>query len=80
MATPQRELELELEVWRGRMNLAQTTANAINLQTQLLQLQAKECNENIARLELALKEHENATANPAVEAPRLRAVEDAAPA
>lgn len=50
-----REQELELEVWRGRMREIQVGANLLQTQGQLLNIQAKECQDNIAKLEADLK-------------------------
>lgn len=50
-----REQELELEVWKGRMREIQANANLIQAQSQLLNIQARECQENITKLEAVLK-------------------------
>lgn len=50
-ATSKRELELELQLWRERLQSVQNSAQAVNLQAQLLQFQAQECKANVARLE-----------------------------
>lgn len=49
-----REVELQLEVWRERQGHVQTSAHALNMQSQLLKHQAKECQTEIARLEATL--------------------------
>ena len=61
--TTKRELELELQVWQERMNSCSNAAEAIKAQGQLLQLQAREAQQNIARLEAALKAANEAPGN-----------------
>lgn len=46
-----REVKLELQLWRERVQLVQTQATNLNMQTQLLQHQAVECADNVKRLE-----------------------------
>lgn len=58
MSATKRENELELEVWNARMHTVQADANTLNVQSNLLQIRAKECQENIARLEGVLKAEE----------------------
>ena len=57
MATTQRELELELELWQERAAGVQVHANLLNAQAQLLGVRSKECSDNIARLKDALAAH-----------------------
>lgn len=73
MTATKRESELELEVWRARMQTVQADANTLNVQSNLLQIRAKECQDNIARLEGALKAEEKK------DAPDPKAVEAVAP-
>lgn len=49
-----RERELELQIWRERMSAIQNASQTLQIQAQLLQHQAKECQAEIARLEAAL--------------------------
>ena len=50
-----REQELELEVWKSRMQTVHATVDALNMKGRLLQIEAKECQDNIKRLEDLLK-------------------------
>lgn len=87
MTATKRENELELEVWRSRIQTVQADANTLNLQSNLLQIRAKECQDNIVRLEMALKAEEKkdapdpqpiGTAAATVEPPATEAAEPAA--
>lgn len=46
-----REIELQLEVWRERQAHVKTSAHALNMQGQLLQMQSRECAAEVAKLE-----------------------------
>lgn len=50
-----REVELELTLWRERAMAVKNAAQGLQTQAQLFQLQAKECQENVERLEAALR-------------------------
>lgn len=50
-----REAELELQLWKERAQAVQAQAGSLNLQAQLLQLQSKECADNVTRLEAEVK-------------------------
>lgn len=50
-----REAELELLLWRDRAETVKIQAANLNMQAQLLQLQSKECADNITRCEAELK-------------------------
>lgn len=51
-----RELELELELWASRIETVKMAARAIQAEGQALNAQMKECQENVARLQAALRE------------------------
>lgn len=65
-----REQELELEVWRARMREAQLGARALQAESQLIAINARECQGKIAELEASIK----ALTEPAPTMP-LKAVE-----
>lgn len=46
-----REAELELQVWQERAAHVQTKGVALQAQTQLIQIEFKQCGEEIARLQ-----------------------------
>jgi len=53
MAT-KKEVELELALWQERQNHIQTSVNLLNTQAGLLNIQAKESADNVARLNAEL--------------------------
>lgn len=75
--TTKEVLELQLTLWRERMGAVQLKSSLLQAQTTLLQLEAKECQGEIARLDAALKEEaKNAPQDttPSETEPPLRAV------
>jgi hypothetical protein len=46
-----KETELELQLWQERAAKCQMGVQSLNLQAQILQMNAKECQDNVARLE-----------------------------
>lgn len=51
-----REAELELQLWQERAAHVQTKGVALQAQTQLIQIEFKQCNDEIARLQALVSE------------------------
>ena len=55
IAAERKTLETEYQLWTERASAVQARANAIQTETQLLQIQHRECVQNVERLRELLK-------------------------
>lgn len=71
-----RELELQLTLWRERLGAAQLKAQLIQAQTSLLQVEGRDCQAELSRIEALLSERKDVEAKVALEQQPIAAAAD----